>query len=248
MFTTGVQGWLYAAVGCYGLSWVLYAYRRQVSGRAVLIIGFLLQGLYLLGRGWLGDVFIPNPILEGPFLLPWCLALIALARSMVKPATRLSGALALVVIFSVFSLFYAKGMIPPTPKKISVWALLFFLSESMAHALFYTSALVALLSLVGKERPNGYFPWLAWGFVAYTVAQVTGAVWDFVGWGNTFSWGQRHLSSAAIWTFFAASLHLPLIAGWRSKSAVLAVAGGLLVFYLSYSGYLYEMRFLRVGG
>ena len=248
MFTTGVHGWLYAAVGCYGASWVLHSCRRQFSGRFVLAVGFLLQSLYLIGRGWLGDVFLPNPMVEGPFLLPWCLALIVLARSMVKPDARLGGAMALVVIFSIFSLFYAKGMIPPTPKKLSVWAILFFVSESMAHALFYTSALVALFSIAGKEPANRYFPWLAWGIVIYTVAQVTGALWCFVGWGNTFSWGQRHLSSAAIWTFFVATLHLPLIAGWRSKSAFLAVAGGLLVFFLSYSGYLYEMKFLRVGG
>jgi ABC-type transport system involved in cytochrome c biogenesis permease subunit len=80
------------------------------------------------------------------------------------------------------------------------------------------------------------------------VAQVTGAIWCFVGWGNTFSWGARHLGSAAIWTFFAAALHLPLIRGWKSKSAAMAVAGGVLVFYISYSSYLREMQFMRVGG
>jgi hypothetical protein len=56
------------------------------------------------------------------------------------------------------------------------------------------------------------------------------------------------VGSAAIWTFFAASLHLPLIGRWRSKSAAMALVGGLLVFYISYSGYLREMQFSRVGG
>ena len=214
----------------------------------MLAVGFLLQSLYLIGRGWLGDVFIPNPIVEGPFLLPWCLALIALAGSLARPDARRGRVMALVVIFTLFCLFYAKGMIPPTPKKLSAWAILFFLSESMAHALFYISAWFALLSLIGKLPADRYAAWLVWGFVAYTVAQVTGAIWCFVGWGNTFSWGQRHLGSAAIWIFFAATLHLPFITRWKSKSAVMAVAGGLMVFYISYSGYLYEMRFLRVGG
>ena len=248
MFTTGVHAWLFSAVGCHGLAWLLYTCRRPVAGRTVLAVGFLLQSLYLLGRGWLGDVFLPNPIVEGPFLLPWCLALIALSRSVRNIHARQGGMVALVVIFSVFSLLYAKGMIPPTPKKITVWATLFFLSESMAHALFYVSAWFALLALLGRPSADSYSAWLVWGFVAYTVAQVTGAIWCFVGWGNTFSWGARHLGSAAIWTFFAATLHLPLIAGWRSKSPVLAVAGGVLVFYVSYSSYLNEMRFLRVGG
>lgn len=248
MFTTGVHAWLYLAVACHGLAWLLYALRRKGTGRAVLAVGFVLQSLYLAGRGWLGDVFIPNPIVEGPFLLPWCLAAIALVRSAVKPDAGQGGIMALVVIFSIFSLFYAKGMIPPTPKKMTAWAILFFLSESMAHALFYISALLALMSLMGKQSAGSYTSWLVWGFVAYTVAQVTGAIWCFVGWGNTFSWGARHLGSAAIWTFFAATLHLPLIAGWRSKGAVMAVVGSVLVFYISYSSYLHEMRFLRVGG
>lgn len=248
MFTTGVHAWLYAAVGFYAIAWGLLGWRRQSWGRIALAAGFILQSLYLIGRGWLGDVFLPNPIVEGPFVLPWCLALIVLVRSMVRPDDRLGGLAALVVMFSVFSLFYAKGMIPPTPKKITVWAMLFFLSESLAHALFYISAWVALMCLVGKEPQDRYFSWLAWGFVVYTVAQVTGAIWCFVGWGNTFSWGARHLGSAAIWTFFAGSLHLPLIGRWRSKSAAMALVGGLLVFYISYSGYLHEMQFSRVGG
>ena len=248
MFTTGVHGWLYAAVGCYIVACGLLGWRRQGWGRIALAAGFILQSFYLIGRGWLGDVFLPNPIVEGPFVLPWCLSLIVLVRSMLQPDDRLGGLTALVVVFSLFSIFYAKGMIPPTPKKMTVWAMLFFLSESLAHALFYISAWVALMGLIGKESQDRYFSWLAWGFVVYTVAQVTGAIWCFVGWGNTFSWGARHLGSAAIWTFFAASLHLPLIGRWRSKSAAMAIVGGLLVFYISYSGYLQEMQFSRVGG
>ena len=248
MFTTGVHGWLYAAVGCYGIAWALVGLHRQLFGRAALVAGFLLQSLYLAGRGWLGGVFIANPIVEGPFLLPWCLAAVSLLRCIDRSEADLGGMLALVVIFSLFALFYPKGMIPPTPKKLTPWAIGFFLSESMSHALFYISALFALQSLIARKRPTAYFPWLAWGFVIYTVAQVTGAVWSFVGWGNTFSWGARHLGSAAVWLFFAAALHLPLIAGWKTKGALMAVVGGLLVFYVSYSGYIREMQFLRVGG
>ena len=160
MFTTGVHGWLAAAVGCHGIAWLLYARRLQMAGRLVLALALVLQSLYLVGRGWLGGVFIPNPVVEGPFLLPWCLALITLVSSLVNPQEKVGGLMALVVVFSLFSLFYAKGMIPPTPKKLSAWAILFFLTESMAHALFYISALVALFG----KRP-------AWREVARWVRQ-----------------------------------------------------------------------------
>jgi ABC-type transport system involved in cytochrome c biogenesis permease subunit len=158
------------------------------------------------------------------------------------------GALAIAVVFSIFAIFYAKGIIPPTPKKTTVWALLFFMSESTAHALFYTGALYAFFSIVEKNTINGFYSWIVWGFVAYTVAQVTGAIWCFIGWGNTFSWGSRHLSSAAIWTFYAACLHLKFIPGWRRSTALVSIAGAALVFFISFSNYIHEMRFLRVGG
>lgn len=248
MFTTHVHGWLYAATGCYGVAWGLVVCRQPGAGRWVLAVGLLLQSLYLIGRGWLGDVFIPNPIVEGPFLLPWCLAMIALVRGIAKPRQAFAWMVGLVVIFSLLSVFYAKGMIPPTPKKITRWALLFFASESMAHALFYAAALYALLGWFKKDLANSFHPLLIWGFVAYTLAQVTGAIWGFVGWGNTFSWGARHLGSAAIWTFFAATLHLPFIPNWRRSHSFMVVAGAILLFYISYGHYFREMHFERVGG
>ena len=248
MFTTGVHAWLYAAVGCYGAAWLSFACRRRSLGIAALAAGFILQSLYLIGRGWLGGPFIVHPVLEGPFLLPWCLALIAVVRAAVAPRAAMGGLVALVAAFSLFCLFYSKGMVVPSPKRQSVWAISFFLSESMAHALFYMGAWMAVLSILGKAPSNAYYPWLVWGFSIYTVSQMTGALWCFAGWGHTFSWGSRHLSSAALWTFFAACVHLQFIAKWKKKGALLTFAGGLLVLYVSYGNYLHEMNRLRVGG
>lgn len=248
MFTTGVHAWLYWATGCYVAAFVFFFFHLQRTSQAAILTGFISQTLYLLGRGWLGDVFLPNAIFEGPFFLPWCLALISLVQSVKKPSRNSVVTLALVILFSIFSIFYAKGIIPPTPKKTTVWALFFFMSESAAHALFYTGALYAALSLVRENTKNGFYSWIVWGFVAYTVAQVTGAFWCFIGWGNTFSWGARHLSSAAIWTFYAACLHLKFIPGWRKGVAAMTIAGGMLVLFISFGHYLKEMSFLRVGG
>lgn len=248
MITTGMHGWLIAAAGCYSAAWVLRVLGRQRAGLAALLAAFVLQGAYLIGRGWLGGVFIPNPVVQGPFFLPWCLGLITVVLATGKPSVGTSAVLALAAAFTLISVFYAKGMIPPTPKKISVWALLFFMSESMAHALFYTASLYAVLTLAGRTGTNEIHPWLVWGFIAYTVAQVTGAVWSFIGWGNTFSWGSRHLGSAAIWTFFAAALHLQFIPKWKRMSPYWIFTGGMMVFAISYGHYFQEMRFLRLGG
>jgi hypothetical protein len=248
MFTTGVHTFLYSTVACYVAALIFNIFKVRRVDTGLLITGFALQSLYLLGRGWLGDVFIPNPIFEGPFFLPWCLSVIPLVQALKKPDSNWGLTLFLAIVFTILSALYAKGMIPPTPKKLSIWALLFFMSESAAHALFYTGALYGFLSIIGKDKVNGFHSCIVWGFIAYTVAQVTGAVWCFVGWGNTFNWGARHLGSATIWTFYAGALHLKFIPGWKKRSALFALAGAVLVFILSYSSYLREMSFLRIGG
>ncbi|BBO90156.1 hypothetical protein [Desulfosarcina ovata] len=248
MFTTGSLACLVAAAGGYGMALIFYLRRWPYAGRAALAIAFVLQGLYLLGRGWLGGVFVPNPIFEGPFLLPWSIALIILIRSLVDPDAPIAVTLMLVIGLTLFSIFYPQGMIPPSPKKLNIWALFFFTSESMAHALFYIGAGVATMSLFGKTPADGHLTWIVWGFIAYTIAQVTGAVWCFLGWGNTFSWGARHLGSAAIWTFFAACLHMKFIPAWNRRNALVTIVGAMLVFFISYGNYLREMRFPRVGG
>ncbi|MBN1830703.1 MAG: hypothetical protein JW896_01170 [Deltaproteobacteria bacterium] len=120
MFTTGVHVYLYVSIACYVASFILYLFRARRAGRGLLIMGVALQTIYLLGRAWLGDVFIPNPIFEGPFLLPWCLSLIPLTQAIKEPDSNWGPALVLVIVFSIFSALYPKGIIPPTPKKVTV--------------------------------------------------------------------------------------------------------------------------------
>ena len=248
MFTTGVHLYLNAAAGCYALALILSFARIRRFGVVILFAGFIIHSLYLAGRAWLGDVFIPNAMFEGPFFLPWCLSLITLESLFRKKGNTVTPLLSLVVIFTLFSICYVKGIIPATPKKSTIWALLFFIPESFAHAFFYVGGLFACIKVLKKESAFDYSSWIVWGIILYTIAQVTGAVWCFLGWGNTFSWGARHLSSAAIWTFYVGLLHLKFIPVWRDKTQGLEIFGAIFVFIISYGHYLHEMSFPRIGG
>ncbi|MCU0822797.1 MAG: cytochrome c biogenesis protein CcsA [Spirochaetes bacterium] len=205
--------------------------------------------MYLIGRGWIGGLFLPNPIFEGPFLLPWCTALIAVILKIKRYDNSWGKILFLLVPFSVFAVYHTKGIIPPTPNKITLWADAFFLTENMAHACLYSGAVFAIYFIRGKEKQNTFHTFLIWGFVLYSIAQVVGAVWCYYGWGNTFRWGNRHMMSAAIWLYYAAYLHLRYMSGWDvRKKAMYAITGAVLVFILTFSGYLHEMTFPRIGG
>lgn len=247
MFTTDNHIYLYAAVFIFTLSLIL-SYKFNLSFW-FFVSGYIIYTLYLIGRGWIGGVFLPNPIFESPFLLPWCTASIALIIKIKRDDNSWAKILFLTVLFSLFAVYYPKGIIPPTPNKITLWADAFFLTESMAHACFYCGALFAVYSFRKCDNDEILHSFLIWGFVMYSIAQVTGAIWCYYGWGNTFRWGSRHMNSAAIWLFYAAYLHLRYLSGWNSsKKAIFALAGGVIVLILSFANYLHEMTFPRIGG
>ena len=249
MFTTSNHVYLYIAFGLYTFAWASTLIRLSRISFTLLSSGIIIHGLYLLGRGWLGGVFIANPIVEGPFFLPFCLAVIAFLSSIKHAAVKLKFLLLPVIFFTFLSIIYAKGMIPPTPKKLSIWAILFFISESGAHACFYFGAVFGVLSLLEMKTAYDFRSFVIWGIIIYTISQVTGAVWSYLGWGNTFNWSPRHLSSASIWLLYLAILHMKFISGWGVKrEAILSVFAALYVFFISYGHYVKEMNFPRIGG
>ena len=248
MFTTGNHLFMYAAIGLFAASFLLYILKSRAAGFFLLAAGFVVYSLYLAGRGWIAGVFLPNPVVEGPYLLPWALACIAIIAAAMRDERR--GLILLpLLIFSAGAIFYARGIIPPTPNKLTPWATAFFITEVFAHALFYTGAMRAALFLAAEDSIDTFHNYLVWGFVLYSVAQVTGAIWCYLGWGNTFQWGPRHMSSASIWLIYAAFLHLRFIPGWSGRRrAWFAVAASAAVLGLTWSSYLHEMTFPRIGG
>lgn len=248
MFTTGNHVYLYISLGLFLLSFILALAKIRKAGFAVFLAGFVVYSLYLAGRGWIAGFFMPNPIVEGPFLLPWCLGVITLIAALRRDGTW-RFVLALVLLFTAYAAWYAKGIIPPTPNKLTLWMAAFFLTEVFAHASFYAAACFAAAHLAGRLGPESFHDLLVWGFVSFSVAQVVGAVWCYLGWGNTFQWGPRHMSSAAIWLIYAAYIHLRYVPGWSARRrAWYVIAAAAVVLAVTNSSYLHEMTFPRIGG
>lgn len=246
----GIHIILYAAAALCALSGVCVFFKSRKPAYALLCAGVLAHTAYQAGRGWLSGVFIPNGMFEGVFLLPLAVALLALAhQSYGERRPDWDSVTYLAIAFMAFALYYPHGIIPPTPQKISIWAAFFFLFEVPAHACFFAGGWLALRALMRLEGGNDFHPLLVWGFVFYSLAQFTGAVWCYQGWSVPFSWGARHLNSAAIWFTYAAYLHLRFLKGWdMRRKAWFAVAASLIVLCLSFASYLHEMNFERIGG
>lgn len=210
----------------YGLGTLSHVAGRRRTARVLLVSGLIANLGALFLRGWAGGVWYWGLAADETFLVPAFLALIVLANERGTGRWILLADACLVLLG-------AKAPAVPTIKVLTPWCTLFFLTEALSGAFFLAAAEAALAALAGRE--SEYRSLLLWGFAAFTICQIVGAVWAWLGWSYPFSWSNRHLASAAAWCLAAAVLHGPVarVSG-RSQAwaAVLAaVPMGYLVFW-----------------
>jgi len=235
---------LYACAAC------AYLFRARRAAMAILVVGFAAQTVYQAWRAFMTGAFIVNNIFDPVQFLPWCIAFL-IVLNIFNPERREEwlSALIILALFSAYTAVYPKGIIPPTPKKVNTWAAVFFLTEVMAHSFFFTGAWFAWRQRKKPQAECFYHTLIIWGFLIYSVTQVTGAVWSYVGWGTTFRWGSRHLFSAVMWCYFALYIHLRYMQNWAvERRARFAAFGGIVTLVLSFASYVHEMFFPRIGG
>jgi fumarate reductase subunit D len=187
---------------------------------------------------------------KGSFFFPWCLAFLTLCLRFIKNDGRLIySTLIPILLFLLVALLYPKGIIPPSPQMQTVFSTLFFLFEALAHACFCLAAWFAIHYLYHRKEAAFFDSIAIWGFILYSIAQVVGAIWCYLGWASLFNWSERHLQSASVWCFFAAYIHLRFIPLFdMRKKAWFALAGFILVLFFSFFSHYREMNMPRMGG
>jgi hypothetical protein len=200
---------LYLAIGFYSGSLVFFILKKKRTMEVFFIGGFLFHTISQVSRGWFIGIFTPVALFEEVFFLPWCLAFLFLGLRFLEKDTDLTYTSILpVFFFSILTLFVSKGIVPPSPNVQTFFAPVFFLFEVLAHACFVMGAWFAFRYLRHREEARFFDSFIIWGFIFYSIAQVTGAIWCYSGWATLFNWSSRHLQSAAIWCFYAAYMHL----------------------------------------
>lgn len=77
-----------------------------------------------------------------------------------------------------------------------------------------------------------------WGFLLFSGAMISGAVWGYLAWGAYWLWEPKSIWSFILWFYYAGAMHAWYIRKWRGKGlAVATIIGfGLLLFtYLGVS-------------
>jgi hypothetical protein len=240
---------LYVAIGGYLASLLFSIFKKRRPVEVMFLTGFLFHTISQISRGWFIGIFTPNAMFEGVFFLPWCLACLVLGlRLFSKDKDLIYTTLIPIFLLCIIALIYPKGIFPPSPKVKTIFSPLFFFFEVFAHAFFIIGAWFAFWYLRGKENARIFHSFVIWGFILYSIAQVVGAIWSYLGWATLFNWSNRHMQSATIWCFYAAYVHLRFLPAWdMRKKALFSLAGFLLVLFFSYSSHFNEMNMPRLG-
>lgn len=242
-----------AAILFYAAASFFLFIRKTKIAFIFILTGFIVYTLFIVSRGWLTGIFLINGLVEGVYFMPWVMALIISYLSLFSNDSDIKREIMTAVLpllcLSLFAVYYPKGLIPPTPNKLTIWAYIFFIAEAGGHAFFYLGGWFAAIAVIKKQRMVDFHQLLLWGFVLFSISQVCGAVWAFLGWGSPFRWGTRHLQSAVIWCYYAAYLHLRFLKTWSDvQRMVYVIAGSIVTGLCSFGSYLHEMNFPRIGG
>lgn len=217
--------------------------------RFMLVLGTLLNALFLVKHSVLCGVFIGNSLLDPVFFLPFAVSLIlaVIAGPQFDEKPPFFCAVLLLLAMVLFAVSYPKGIIPPAANKSGSSPFLFFLTENIAYAFFGLAGAMSLCSVDNEKRIRLFRKLTILGFIIFSIAQVVGAYWSFIGWGHPFMWGARHLSSAAVWLFFAALIHMRFLGRFTIPERWMNVIGGFIAMFVVYSHLVMEMGIHRIG-
>ncbi|HPJ38386.1 MAG TPA: hypothetical protein PLT75_08075 [Spirochaetota bacterium] len=220
----------------YCSSFILFCFSRNALYRVMLIIAVLIHGIFLISSGFFGGIFLLLKVVESPAFLPFAISSIILFLEFRKKDEQPWGyGIILTIIFVLIAILTPRSMTYFGPNKLSWWAIFYFITDFSGQAVFFIGALFSILFLTGRTEKEIHHSIIAYGFVFHTIAQVTGAVWCFLGWAATFQWVFVHLQSAAIWIYYANYLHLRFLPAWNEKRrAVYLTAGAILLTLFKY--------------
>jgi ABC-type transport system involved in cytochrome c biogenesis permease subunit len=240
------------AVGFYLLSFGFYLFHWPKTSVAVLLTGFLLHTLFQISRSLVLGVWLPNSIIGGAYFLPWSVALISLGIRLYsgdkKNTAMIDSMIIPICVFSFLSLMFANGIFPPGPTHETFFVPLYYGIDTIAQACFILGAWFAVFHIRGKN-PDKIFNYLiVSGFIFYSLSQVVGAYWSYLGWALPLQWSAKHIQSASVWCYYAAILHLRYFQADSKKEAWFALGGLVLLFVFIYGSKISTMIFPGIGG
>ncbi|MBN2039458.1 MAG: hypothetical protein JW864_05420 [Spirochaetes bacterium] len=220
----------------YFVAFIFFLFQKYKIKNILIIAAFIVHSIYLAFAGYYSGIYLFLKVVENPAFLPWAISLILIIMIFKdKDYHEMSYSLIFTIIFSFIAWLTPPSLAYFGPNKLTIWAILFFITEFFAQAFFFIGGTMALLFLLGKTEAKTFHNLLIWGFISHTLVHVTGGIWCFLGWAAIFQWVYVHLKSAAIWLYYANYLHIRFIPRWTERRrAYYAIAGAIIMFVFKY--------------
>ena len=231
-----------AALFLYAVSAILTFFRARRFGSLLLMAGAGINLVALISLGYIGGKWYLFPTLDELRLIPAVMALVAYPLIRGRGRGEAMAVLGSLLIVTCIAVIVQTDPPVPNIKGKSLVASLFFLSEAISAALFLMAGTVAFAALLTDSSfMESLNDLVLWGFVVFTLCQIFGAIWAFLGWSYPFSWSTRHLLSASIWCFYGAAIHLRYV-GMNTKSKALILMSGVIpVVFMVYHHEIIEL-------
>lgn len=229
----------------YLVSGISYSLNAKRMGSVLILVGLTVNLAILVMRGHVaGGWYLELMFTEGAELLVLPAGMACMAFFLFRRGSNTEGLIVMIplVITSFIPFVIPEDVVLPSMKAQVLVAPLFFLTEALSAALFIPAgalAFASLVSVLNSERVCSRL--VLWGFIVFTLCQIIGAVWAYIGWSYPFSWSSRHLASTSIWCVYAALIHVRLIEMRPEIKAVCAVMGCIPLIYLIYHHEIVEV-------
>lgn len=223
-----------AAAIFYLISLFFYLFRRPMVSTVFFISGFALHTFFQLSRGIYWGIWLPNPVFDLTYFLPWVMAAISVVgRFIIKDIDHqsiLRSMILPVCFFCLVALVFPREISPHVgPRHETVFVALYYGIDNIALSCFFLGAWFAIFHLKGKDQDKMFNSFVIAGFIFYSISQVVGSYWAYLGWALPMHWSVRHLQSASLWCFYAAVLHLRYFPAWNSRHEAWFALGGAMM-------------------
>ncbi len=191
----------------------------QRMGRWLIALGIGFNFAALIARCFVDGHFFAQLLIMGNYTVSIVIA-IMLLRDPDRPVA------VLLVLYSLIMILAPIEPALPSIKLDFIWAGAFFLCESI-------SAGMVLVATARSFNGRDQSALIRLSFIIFTLSQITGGIWAYLGWTHAFSWSNRHIASAAVWCLLAALLHSRAAGITLRQQSVLTIVAGIFMFYLT---------------
>ena len=231
----------------------------KITSRLIIAcagIGFLMHTASIVFRYvTAGHIPITNPH-EATSFFSWCIVLIFFILELRHRITLLSSfIMPIVFILMLLSSLLPREIKPLAPVLQSGWLGVHTVFAFLGNAAFAMAFGIGIMYLVQEhyvksKHLGGLFERLpslqtldqinfrliTVGFLLFTFAIITGAIWAESAWGNYWNWDPREVWSLVTWFIYAIILHSRLVAGWRGRRASILSIVGFLTILIGFFG------------